>query len=143
MARQARIFMVRRSKDNLSVVFARRARRIGAHPLGNLQAVASDRANRINILNIEETELRGADFFEIKNTHFGHWWTRNWRANRTLINLDIRVAAHTSQAETIAELNNILGYTIEEAAGDEGGSGLSSVGGTSVTSFRMESVDYC
>ena len=98
MARQARKFLVRRSKDNLSVVFARRARRLGSHPLGSLQAVASDRTNRINILNIEETELRGEDFFEIKNTHFGHWWTRNWRANRTLINLDIRVAAHTSQA---------------------------------------------
>ena len=67
MARQARKFLVRRSKDNLSIVFARRARRLGAHPLGNLQAVASDRTNRINILNIEETELRGADFFEIKN----------------------------------------------------------------------------
>ena len=142
MARQARKFLVRRSKDNLSIVFARRARRLGSHPLGSLQAVASDRTNRINILNIEETELRGVDFFEIKNTHFGHWWTRNWRTNRTLINLDIRIAAHTSQAETIAELNNILGYTIEEAAGDEGGSGLSSVGGTSVTSFRMEKVNY-
>ena len=43
---------------------------------------------------------------------------------------------------TITELNNILGYTIEEAAGDEGGSGLSSVGGTSVTSFRLENVNY-
>ena len=110
--------MVRRSKDNLSVVFARRARRVGSHPLGNLQAVASTRTNRINILNIEETELRGEDFFEIKNIHFGHWFTKNWRADRSLINLNIRVAAHTNQADVIAELNNIMGYTIEEAAGD-------------------------
>ena len=143
MAKRApRKFLVRRSKDNLSVVFGRRARRIGSHSLGNLQAVASTRTNRINILNVEETEARGADFFEIKNIHFAHWWTRNWRTNRTIINLDIRVGAHTNQADVITELNNIMGYTIEEAAGDEGGSGLSSVGGTSVTSFRMENVNY-
>ena len=143
MARTARKFLVRRSKDNLSVVFARRARRIGAHPLGNLQAVASTRTNRINILNTEETEIRGEDFFEIKNIRYSHWWTRNWRTNRTLINLDIGVGAHTSQADVITELNNILGYTTATEVGDEGGSGLSSVGGTSVTSFRLETVDYC
>ena len=70
MARQARKFLVRRSKDNLSVVFARRAKRVGAHPLGNLQAVASSRTNRINLLNVEETEARGEDFFEIKKYTF-------------------------------------------------------------------------
>ncbi|MDP7368173.1 MAG: hypothetical protein QGH83_13060, partial [Candidatus Pacebacteria bacterium] len=142
MTRRVRKFLVRRSKDNLSCVFARRARRVGSHPLGNLRAVASTRTNRINILNIEETEIRGEDFFEIKNIHFGHWWTRNWNIDREPITLDIRVAAHTSRDDVIAELNNILGYTIEKAPGDEGGSGLSSVGSTSVVSFAMENVNY-
>jgi len=39
MARSARKFLVRRSKDNLSVVFARRAGRLGTHGLGTLQCV--------------------------------------------------------------------------------------------------------
>ena len=68
MARKApRKFLVQRTKDNLSVVFGRRARRVGKHGLGLLQAVASSRAGRIDIKNIEETERREADFFEIKN----------------------------------------------------------------------------
>ena len=143
MARRARKFMVRRSKDNLSCVFTRRARRVGSHPLGNLQAVASTRTNRINILNIEETEQRGEDFFEVKNIHFGHWWTRNWDTDRELVAIDIRVGAHTNRDTVIAELNNIIGYTIEKAPGDEGDSGLASLGGTSVISFAMENVNYC
>ena len=143
MARKApRKFLVQRTKDNLSVVFGRRARRVGKHGLGLLQAVASARAGRIDIKNIDETERRESDFFEIKNIRFNHWFTRNWDANRTIIARDVRVGQHISRAQTITELNNILGYTTATEAGDEGGSGLSSVGGTSVTSFRMESVNY-
>jgi len=144
MARKApRKFLIRRSKDNLSVVFGRRARRVGSHSLGNLQAVASSRAGRIDIKNIEETERRETDFFEIKNIRFNHWFTRNWTTDRVIIAQDLRVASHTSRADVIAEINNLTGYTTEQGTGDEGGSGLSSVGGTSVVSFRMESVDYC
>ena len=40
MARRARIFLVRRTRDNLSVVFARRASRVGTHGLGTLEAVS-------------------------------------------------------------------------------------------------------
>ena len=51
------------------------------------------RAGRIDIKNIEETERREADFFEIKNIRFNHWFTRNWNPNRTIIARDVR--AHT------------------------------------------------
>ena len=141
-SRAPRKFLIKRSKDNLSVVFGRRARRIGSHALGNLQAVASTRAGRIDIKNIEETERREIDFFEIKNIRFNHWWTRNWSAARTVIARDVRVGAHTNRADVITELNNITGYTTATEVGDEGGSGLSSVGGTSIVSFRMENVNY-
>ena len=140
--RAPRKYLLRRSKDNLTIMFARRARRVGNHPLGNLQAVASSRSGRIDIKNIEETELRGADFFEIRNVRFNHWFTRNWNTDRELIARDVRVASHTSRGDVIAEINNLTGYTTEQGTGDEGGSGLSSVGGTSVVSFRMESVNY-
>lgn len=140
--RAPRKFLLRRSKDNLTIIFARRARRVGNHPLGQLQAVASTRPGRINIKNIEETELRGTDFFEIVGVRFNHWWTQNWDASRNLIQQDVRVASHTTRNDVINEINILTGYTIQEAAGDEGGSGLSSVGGTSVVSFRMESVNY-
>ena len=141
--RAPRKFLLRRSKDNLTIIFARRARRIGNHPLGNLQAVASSRAGRIDIKNIEETELRGTDFFEIRNVRFNHWFTRNWNTDRELIARDVRVANHTSRADVITEINNLTGYTTEQGTGDEGGSGLSSVGGTSVVSFRLAAVQYC
>ena len=141
MARRARIFLVRRTRDNLSVVFARRASRVGTHGLGTLEAV-SERVNRISIKNIEETEARGEDFFEIRNVSFRHWYTRNWDDNRNLIPTDIRLHYLQTSAAVMDEINKIIGFTLEEEEGDEGGSGLSTVGGTSVTSFRLEEVNY-
>ena len=141
MARRARIFLVRRTRDNLSVVFARRASRVGTHGLGTLEAV-SERVNRISIKNIEESEARGEDFYEIRNVSFRHWYTRNWDDDRNLIPTDIRLHYLLTNAAVMAELNKIIGHTLEEEEGDEGGSGLSTVGGTSVTSFRMENVNY-
>ena len=88
MARRARIFLVRRTRDNLSVVFARRASRVGTHGLGTLEAV-SERVNRISIKNIEASQARGEDFYEIRNVSFRHWYTRNWDDDRNLIPTDI------------------------------------------------------
>ena len=59
-----RKFLVRRSKDNLSIVFTHRARRVGTHPLGVLRAV-TEHTGFISVLNIEETEIRETDFYEI------------------------------------------------------------------------------
>ena len=67
--RRARKFLVRRSKDNLSVVFGRRAGRIRPTPLGVLQAV-EERTGRISLKNLEETEIRERDYFEIRNVNF-------------------------------------------------------------------------
>ena len=141
MARRARIFLVRRTRDNLSIIFTHRASRVGTHGLGTLEAV-SERVNRISIKNLEETEARGEDFFEIRNVSFRHWYTRNWDDDRNLIPTDIRLHYLLTVEAVMAEINKIIGFTIEEEEGDEGGSGLSTVGGTSVTSFRMESVNY-
>ena len=141
MARRARIFLVRRTRDNLSVVFARRASRVGTHGLGTLEAV-SERVNRISIKNLEESQARGTDIYEIRNVSFRHWYTRNWDDDRNLIPTDIRLHYLLTVGAVMDEINKINGFTFEETYGDEGGSGLSTVGGTSVTSFRMESVNY-
>ena len=90
----SRKYLLRRSKDNLSVIFGRRAVRVGAHSLGNLEAIASSRVGKINIKNIEESEKRGRDFFELKNIRYDSWFTRNWTSDRVIIAEDIKVAAH-------------------------------------------------
>ena len=141
MARRARIFLVRRTRDNLSVVFARRASRVGTHGLGTLEAV-SERVNRISIKNIEESQARGEDFYEIRNVSFRHWYTRNWDDDRNLIPTDIRLHYLLTVGAVMDEINKIIGFTLEEEDGDEGGSGLSTVGGTSVVAFRLENVNY-
>ena len=74
MARSSRIFLVRRSRDNLSATFARRARRVGTHGLGVLHA-ESERPGRISIKNLEETERAGTDFWEIRNVPIRVWLT--------------------------------------------------------------------
>ncbi len=137
-----RVFLVRRTRDNLSCVFARRARRLGTHGLGVLEAI-SERNGRISIRNNEETERRGFDFWEMRNIPFYQWWTREYDANRNLLEISVLAdGVGGGHAVVVEKLNNILGHTIEEDTGDEGGSGLSSIGGTSVVSFRLESVKY-
>ena len=139
----ARIFLVRRTRDNLSVTFAARARRLGTHGLGTLEAI-SERDGRVSIRNNEETERRGFDFWEIRNVPFPRWWTREYN-NERVLQARSRLADGVGggHAVVVTKLNNILGHTIEEKSGDEGGSGLSSIGGTSVTSFTMRAVNYC
>ena len=139
----SRKFLVRRTRDNMNCVFARRARRIGTHPLGMLQAI-SEANHKISIRNNEETERRGFDFWELRNVAFWQWWTREWDIDRELIEVDVKLADGLGggHAVVVDKLNVILGHTIEEEEGDEGGSGLSSTGGTSVVSFRLENVKY-
>ena len=117
MARRARIFLVRRTRDNLSVVFARRASRVGTHGLGTLEAV-SERVNRISIKNIEESEARGEDFYEIRNVSFRHWYTRNWDDDRNLIPTDIRLHYLLTVGAVMDEINKIIGFTLEEEVVD-------------------------
>ena len=139
----SRKFLVRRTRDNMSVVFERRARRTGTHPLGNLEAI-SERTGKVSIRNNGETDRRGFDFWEIRNVNFWQWWTRNFDNDRNLIRTDVRLADGIGggHAVVVDKLNVLLGFTIEEEEGDEGGSGLSSTGGTSVVSFRLENVKY-
>ena len=139
----SRKFLVRRTRDNMSVVFERRARRTGTHPLGNLEAI-SERTGKVSIRNNGETERRGFDFWEIRNVNFWQWWTRNFDNDRNLIKVDVVLADGIGggHAVVVDKLNVLLGFTIEEEEGDEGGSGLSSTGGTSVVSFRLENVKY-
>ena len=139
----SRKFLVRRTRDNMSVVFERRARRTGTHPLGNLEAI-SERTGKVSIRNNGETERRGFDFWEIRNVNFWQWWTRDWDNDRNLIAVDIKLADGVGGGHAVVadKLNVLLGFTIEEEEGDEGGSGLSSTGGTSVVSFRLEHVQY-
>jgi len=139
----ARIFLVRRTRDNLSVQFAARARRLGTHGLGVLEAL-SEREGRISIRNNEETERRGFDFWEIRNVSFFQWWTKEYNNDRVLLDKTRLADGIGGGHDVVVEkLNNILGHTIETESGDEGGSGLSSIGGTSVTSFTMRAVNYC
>jgi len=147
MARSARKFLVRRSKDNLSVVFARRAARLGTHGLGTLQCVRENPAQpRLSIKNIEETEARGEDFFEIRRIPTRFWYTRNWDRDQELIPTDIRLQnqrGSTNATEYVLEqLNFILGYTVERTEGDAQGSVLSVTGGTSVVGYSMQNVNY-
>ena len=139
----ARIFLVRRTRDNLSVTFGGRARRLGTHGLGTLEAI-SERNGRVSIRNNEETERRGFDFWEIRNVPFPRWWTREYN-NERVLQARSRLADGVGGGHpvVVTKLNNILGHTIETESGDEGGSGLSSIGGTSVTSFTMRAVNYC
>ena len=147
MARSARKFLVRRSKDNLSVVFARRAARLGTHGLGTLQAVReSPTQNRISIKNIEESEAREVNFYEIRKIPAARWYTRNWDRDQELIPLDIRIQntrGSTNPTDYVVEqLNFILGYTIERTEGDAQGSVLSVTGGTSVVGYSLQNVNY-
>ena len=140
MARSSRIFLVRRSRDNLSAIFARRARRVGTHGLGVLQA-ESERSGRISIKNLEETERAGTDFWEIRNVPIRFWFTRNWSSDRRLLGLSRIANPGVADAAAVASLNEILGYSSPRIAGDETASGLSLLGGTSVTAFRMVKVN--
>ena len=79
----ARIFLVRRTRDNLSVTFGGRARRLGTHGLGTLEAI-SEREGKISIRNNEETERRGFDFWEVRNVSFFQWWTKEYNNERVL-----------------------------------------------------------
>ena len=139
----ARIFLVRRTRDNLSVTFGGRARRLGTHGLGTLEAI-SERDGKISIRNNEETERRGFDFWEVRNVSFFQWWTKEYN-NERVLQARSRLADGVGGGHevVVTKLNNILGHTIETESGDEGGSGLSSIGGTSVTSFTMRAVNYC
>jgi len=139
----ARIFLVRRTRDNLSVTFGGRARRLGTHGLGTLEAI-SERDGKISIRNNEETERRGFDFWEVRNVNFYQWWTKEYN-NERVLQARSRLADGVGGGHevVVTKLNNILGHTIETESGDEGGSGLSSIGGTSVTSFTMRAVNYC
>ena len=140
MARSSRIFLVRRSRDNLSAIFARRARRIGTHGLGVLQA-ESERSGRISIKNLEETERAGTDFWEIRNVPIRFWFTRSWSSDRRLLGLSRIANPGVADATAVASLNEIIGYSSPRIAGDETASGLSLLGGTSVTAFRMVKVN--
>ena len=120
--RSPRKFLLRRSKDNLNIVFSRRAKRVGQHPLGNLMAVINEASpGRISIKNVEESELRGEDFFEIRNVRFNLWYTRYWNNARDTLTNDKRVASFGDGAsDVVTSLNNILGFTTEVGVGDEG-----------------------
>ncbi|MCP4847407.1 MAG: hypothetical protein GY899_05605, partial [Verrucomicrobiaceae bacterium] len=79
----------------------------------------------------------------MRNIPFYQWWTREYDANRNLLEISVLAdGVGGGHAVVVEKLNNILGHTIEEDTGDEGGSGLSSIGGTSVVSFRLENVKY-
>jgi hypothetical protein len=127
----------------MSVVFARRAIRVGTHGLGTLEAI-SERTGRISVRNNEETEKRGFDFWEIRNVVFHQWWTKTFNIDRDELSADKRVALGLGggHVPVVEAMNIILGFTVEQEVGDEGGSGLSSTGGTSVISFKLETVQY-
>ena len=110
----SRKFLVRRTRDNMSVLFQRRASRVGTHGLGTLEAI-SERTNKVSIRNNEETERRGFDFWEIRNVSFPQWWTREFDLDRELIEVDIKLADGVGGGHPVVvdKLNVILGFTIE------------------------------
>ena len=137
---KTRVLLIRRSKDNLNVQFGLRARRLGTHALGNLQAILQ--SGRIHIKDIEESDRRGTDFYIVRNTRCNRWFQKNWRKNRTLVQTLRRVGGHTSPSSVETALNKLLGYTEDKIAADAAASGLSSIGGTSVVNYQMEQVTY-
>ena len=114
-------YLIRRSKDDRSVVFARQAKRLGVRPLGELSAsAAGESLTGVHVINETITTTADGVFYAMKNIPFEYFYTREFSPNRNLTALK---SIGDDRNSTIEGLNVILGANILEPPG---GSDLSS-----------------
>jgi len=113
-------YIVRRSKDDRNIVFGRRAKRLGKHPLGEFTASASPLSvTGVSIIDETLTLASGGNVYAIDNIPFDRFYTREWDANRTLSGEDSLIAGHVSRNAVVTGLNVIFGISISASAPTE------------------------
>ena len=80
---RGRRYIIRRSKDDRSVIWGRRARRLGKHPLGEFTASASHTSlTGITVVDEGLTLASGGDVYALTDIPFDKFYTREWDSNR-------------------------------------------------------------
>jgi parallel beta-helix repeat protein len=100
-------YLLKRSKNDQSIVFQRDAKRVGTHPLGVLLAVGNGDGT-VSIKN-EGKSIDGIDFFELSNIPFAEYRVRDLQAGGTYA---AQRQVGSDEAETVSELNELLGNNI-------------------------------
>ena len=113
-------YILRRSKDDRSIIWGRRANRLGKHPLGEFTATASDSSlTGISVIDEQLTLASGGNVYAVTDIPFDKFYTRNWDANRVLSAEDTLISDHASRNAVISAMNEILGNSISAAAPTE------------------------
>ena len=135
-------YMVRRSKDDRQIIWGRRAKRLGKHPLGEFTATASTESlTGITVIDEQLTLASGGNVYALTNIPFDRFYTRTWDANRTLSGEDGLIANHTSRDAVIGEMNNILGNSLSAAAPTELSDYKPDLGDNDVTYMAGQRID--
>ena len=116
---RGRRYIVRRSKDDRQVVFGRRARRLGKHPLGEFTAEDGVGLTGVSVIDESLTLASGGNVFAMTDIPYDKFYTRDWDANRTLSGEDTLIAGHASRDAVVTGLNVIFGKSISASAPTE------------------------
>ena len=112
-------YIVRRSKDDRQIIFGRRAKRLGKHPLGEFTAVAGSSLTAVSVVDESLSLASGGNVYAIEDIPFDRFYTRDWDSNRVLSGEDTVISRHVTRDAVLTGLNVIFGESISAAAPTE------------------------
>ena len=117
---RGRSYILRRYKDDRSIIWGRRARRLGKHPLGEFTASASHTSlTGITVVDEGLTLASGGNVYALSDIPYDRFYTREWDSNRALSSEDTLISGHASRDAVVTGMNVIFGHSLSSSAPTE------------------------